>query len=108
MRGRAAEYETRYQQARLLVVSMGKGAREASKEAGINLYVFQRRLLKEEGLDVRSERKGNQKPDPTLQEIQERAAFIRSTWTLEEEQRRWVGNHSRSREYRVSRVQRIA
>jgi hypothetical protein len=94
MRGRAADYESKYQQARSLVMSGTMEAKPAAKECGISLYPFLRRLRREDGLDARSQRRGNQKPDPTLEEILQRAEEIRASWTVEETSRRWVGSHS--------------
>lgn len=108
MRGRAADYEQKYQKARSLVMSGAMDARQATKECSISLYPFIRRLRKEDGLDVRTQRRGNQKPDPSLEEILQRAEEIRASWTVEETSRRWVGNHSSIRAGRLSRMSRSA
>lgn len=108
MRGRAAEYEQRYQQARLLVVQGNREAKQVALQVGISLYPFMRRLRREEGLDVRSTRKGNQKPDPTPEEILQRAEAIKASWTEEEAAQRWVACHSAIRAGRHSRMSRSA
>jgi hypothetical protein len=108
MRGRAAEYEQRYQQARSLVMREKREAKQVALEVGISLYPFIRRLRREEGLDVRSKRKGNQKPDPTPEELQQRADAIKASWSEEEASRRWVACHSSIRADRLSRMSRSA
>lgn len=47
------------------------------------------------GLPPRTHIRGqyHQKDDPTIEEIIERAAAIRSTWSAEEEKKRRVGEH---------------
>jgi transposase len=108
MRGRAAEYERKYAEAKRLVLVEGMSPKVVAPQLGISLYPFQRRLLREEGVDVRLPKGSGRKPDPTPEEIAEQAAEIRASWTVEETSRRWVGNHSAIRAERMARKQGAA
>jgi type VI protein secretion system component VasK len=100
MKGRPANYEIRYQQARRLVME-GVSPEVATSLSGITLYPFRRRMEREEGVEP-EDRRLQRKVDPTPEEIRQRAEEIKAAWTPEEAARRWVGSYSPRLRSRVS------
>jgi type VI protein secretion system component VasK len=92
MKGRPANYEQRFQEARRLVMS-GVSPEVATSMSGIGLYPFRRRMEREDGVEP-EDRRLQRTADPTPEEIRQRAQAIKDAWTPEEAARRWVGSWS--------------
>lgn len=106
MRGMPANYEQRYQEARRLVL-LGVTPEAATSMNGIGLYPFRRRMEREDGVEA-EDRRLQRTPDPTPEEIRERAEAIKASWTPAEAARRWVGNCSPRLRVRSPRMGAVA